>query len=140
MVAIVKCAISLGVAMTLFACSSYNPIFYKNRKYLEVGSEFADRDFKICKIEAEKYLKDFKSKKAWKEAKRKALIGGIVGGAYLGSSNETFIGGILLGSLIGGFAGGFSTVGEDRVKPDIIKNNYITRCLNQKGYEIIGWY
>jgi hypothetical protein len=140
MFAILKYLISLSIVMALLGCASYTPIFYKNKKYQEVGPALANQDFKACKVEAESYLKQYKAKKAWKEAGRKALIGGVVGGAYLGSSNETFIGGVLIGSLVGAIFGGFSNMGEDKIKPDQIKNNYITRCLNQNGYEIIGWY
>jgi hypothetical protein len=140
MVATVKYSISLLLVMMLFACASYSPIFYQNKKFLDAGPVVADQDFQNCKIEAENYLKEYKSKGAWKEARRKALIGSIVGAALMGSSTETFVGGALVGSLAGGVAGGFSHVGNDKVKPDEIKNNYISRCLNQKGYDIIGWY
>jgi outer membrane lipoprotein SlyB len=124
----------------LFSCVSYKPIFYKNKKFLDVGSVGANQDFENCKKEAEDFLKEYKSSAAWKEARRKALIGSIVGAALMGSSTETFVGGAVVGSLVGGVAGGLSRAGDDRVKPDQIKNNYISRCLNQKGYDIIGWY
>jgi hypothetical protein len=29
---------------------------------------------------------------------------------------------------------------DDKIKPDEIKKKYITRCLNQKNYEINGLY
>jgi len=140
MIANFKYLLSFFLVIILFSCASYSPIFYQNKKFLDAGPVVADQDFQNCKIEAENYLKEYKSKGAWKEARRKALIGSIVGAALMGSSTETFVGGALVGSLAGAVAGGFSHVGNDKVKPDEIKNNYITRCLNQKEYEIIGWY
>ena len=140
MIANFKYLLSFFLVIILFSCVSYSPIFYQNKKFLDAGPVVADQDFQNCKIEAENYLKEYKSKGAWKEARRKALIGSIVGAALMGSSTETFVGGALVGSLAGAVAGGFSHVGNDKVKPDEIKNNYITRCLNQKEYEIIGWY
>ena len=140
MIANFKYLLSFFLVIILFSCASYSPIFYQNKKFLDAGPVVADQDFQNCKIEAENYLKEYKSKGAWKEARRKALIGSIVGAALMGSSTETFVGGALVGSLAGAVAGGFSHVGNDKVKPDEIKNNYIMRCLNQKEYEIIGWY
>ena len=127
----------------LFSCVSYKPIFYKNKKFIDVGSVVANQDFENCKIEAEEYLKEYKLKKASNEARRKAVAGGLIGGLWgLLSNNSTksIIGGASLGFLFGGIYGGLSSLGEDKISPDEIKKKYIFRCLKQKDYEIIGWY
>ncbi len=127
----------------LFSCVSYKPIFYKNKKFIDVGSIVANQDFENCKTEAEDYLKEYKLKKASNQARRKAVVGGMLGGLWgLLSENtaKSIIGGASLGFLFGGLYGGISSLGEDKISPDEIKKKYIFQCLKQKDYEIIGWY
>ena len=143
MVAIIRYSISFSLIIILFSCASYSPIFDKNKKFLDVGKNIANQDFEACKKEAEDYLKEYKLKKAVNEARRKAVVGGIFGGLWgliFGNSTQSIISGIVGGSIFGGVYGGISSLGEDKVSPDETKKRYITRCLNQKDYEIIGWY
>ncbi len=143
MIVIAKYLISLSLIFTLVSCVSYSPIFDKNKKFLDVGKNIANQDFETCKKEAEDYLKEYKIKKVANEARRKALFGGLVGGLWgliFGNSTPSIIGGVVSGSIFGGLYGGISSFSEDKVSPDETKKRYITRCLNQKDYEIIGWY
>jgi hypothetical protein len=143
MTAIIKHFTALFLVAFLFSCVSYKPVFYNNKKFKDVGSIVANQDFENCKIEAEEYLKEYKLKKASNEARRKAVAGGIFGGLWglvFGNSTKSIIEGTLGGFIFGGLYGGFSSLADDKIKPDEIKKKYITRCLNQKNYEIIGWY
>lgn len=143
MIANFKYLLSFCLVIILFSCASYSPIFDNNKKFIEVGSKVANKDFENCKEEAEDYLKEYKLKKASNEARRKALIGGLFGGLWglvSGNSTQSIIRGLSGGSIFGGLYGGLSSLGEDKISPDETKKRYITRCLNQKEYEIIGWY
>ena len=143
MTATIKYFIALFLVAFLFSCVSYSPVFYKNKKFIEVGSSVANQDFENCKTEAEEYLKEYKLKKASNEARRKAVAGSIFGGLWglvFGNSTQSILEGTFGGLIFGGLYGGFSSLADDKIKPDEIKKKYITRCLNQKNYEIIGWY
>jgi len=143
MTSIIKYFLSLTLVVILFSCASYSPIFDKNKKFIDVGEKVANEDFVECKKEAENYLDQYKLKKATNEARRKAIVGGLFGGLFglvVGNSAQSVVGGAVGGSLFGGLYGGLSSLGEDKIEPDEVKKNYITRCLNRKEYEIIGWY
>ncbi len=143
MISTIKYFSSLLLVVILFSCASYSPIFDNNKKFIEVGPKVANKEFEECKKEAENYLNQYKLKKASNEARRKAIIGGIFGGLWglvFGNSTQSIIEGVVGGSIFGGLYGGISSLGEDKIKPDEVKKNYITRCLNRKDYEIIGWY
>ena len=143
MVAITRYLISFSLIITLFSCASYSPIFDKNKKFLDVGKNTANQDFESCKKDAEDYLKEYKMKKVANEARRKALVGGLFGGLWglvFGNSTQSIIRGVVSGSIFGGLYGGISSFGEDKISPDETKKRFIIRCLNQKDYEIIGWY
>ena len=143
MVAITRYLISFSLIIILFSCASYSPIFDKNKKFLDVGKNIANQDFESCKKDSEDYLKEYKMKKVANEARRKALVGGLFGGLWglvFGNSTQSIIRGAVSGSIFGALYGGISSLGEDKISPDETKKKFITRCLNQKDYEIIGWY
>jgi hypothetical protein len=139
MVAITRYLISFSLIIILLSCASYSPIFDKNKKFLDVGKNIANQDFESCKKDAEDYLKEYKIKKVANEARRKALVGGLWGLVF-GNSTQSIIRGAVSGSIFGALYGGISSLGEDKISPDETKKRFITRCLNQKDYEIIGWY
>ena len=76
----IKYFLSLALVVTLFSCASYSPIFDNNKKFIDVGAKVANKDFAECKKEAENYLDQYKLKKATNEARRKAVVGGLLGG------------------------------------------------------------
>ena len=143
MIANFKYLLSFFLIIILLSCASYSPIFDKNKKFLDVGKNIANQDFESCKKDAEDYLKEYKIKKVANEARRKALVGGLFGGLWglvFGNSTQSIIRGAVSGSIFGALYGGISSLGEDKISPDETKKRFITRCLNQKDYEIIGWY
>ncbi len=127
---------------SLTSCSSYQPIFYQNQTYLDNGKDAAEKESKRCMSEADEYLKQYKARRAAKEAGRKAVVGGVVGaasGAIFGRTMKSTLVGTAIGAGVGAAMGALSVAGEDKVKPDQIKQRYVTNCLNQKGYEVLGW-
>lgn len=127
---------------SLASCASYKPIFYQNEVYTQNGKEAADSEFSRCNKEATEYLKEYKARRTAKEAGRNAVVGGVIGtatGAIFGRSLKSTLIGTAIGAGVGAAMGALSVAGEDKVKPDVIKQRYVTRCLNQKGYEVLGW-
>ncbi|MFZ9469508.1 MAG: hypothetical protein ACO26G_00440 [Rickettsiales bacterium] len=134
---------SLFAIFFLVSCTSYKPIFDQNNKFITVGKEKANRDFLECKRKADIYLEDYKAQRAWNESRRNLVKGGIVGGVFgflTGKNLKYTLTGASVGALMGGIYGGLSVMGEDKVNPDQIKKNYITNCLNNQQYQILGWY
>lgn len=125
------------------SCTSYKPVFDQNNKFISVGKERANKDFLECKRKADIYLEDYKAQRAWNESRRNLVKGGILGGFFgflTGKNLKYTITGASVGALMGGIYGGLSVIGEDKVNPDQIKKNYITNCLNNQQYQILGWY
>lgn len=134
---------SLFAIFFIVSCTSYKPIFDQNNKFITVGKEKANRDFLECKRKADIYLEDYKAQRAWNESRRNLVKGGIVGGVFgflTGKNLKYTLTGASVGALMGGIYGGLSVMGEDKVNPDQIKKNYITNCLNNQQYQILGWY
>ncbi|NBV05884.1 MAG: cell envelope biogenesis protein OmpA [Proteobacteria bacterium] len=128
--------------ISLASCSSYKPILYQNQTYLENGKEVADKEVERCNSEAKEYLKQFKARRAAKEAGRNAVIGGVIGtasGAIFGRTLKSTLIGTAIGAGFGAAMGALSVAGEDKVKPDQMKQRFVARCLSQKGYEVLGW-
>ena len=137
-----KYLLILLLAFQLTACSSYRPILDKNGKYLESGEDEAQRQVDLCKKQAQDALDAYKAERAAKEAGRKAVIGGVVGsalGALTGRNLRATMGSGLIGAGIGAAFGALSVVGKDKVTPDEMKQRYISKCLADKGYSVIGW-
>lgn len=134
--------LNLILILALGACSSYRPILDPHGKYQEVGKAQADEDIEECDKEADDYLDQYKAERAAREAGRKAIIGGVVGagsGLLFGRTLKSGLVGTAIGAAVGAAAGALSVAGEDKVKPDQIKQRYMGNCLGRKGYSIIGW-
>lgn len=134
---------NLFAIFLLASCTSYKPVFDQNNKFISVGKERANQDFLECKRKADIYLEDYKAQRAWNESRRNLVKGGIVGGVFgflTGKNLKYTLTGASVGALMGGIYGGLSVMGEDKVNPDQIKKNYITNCLNNQQYQILGWY
>jgi len=132
----------LFLFILLSACASYRPILDENAKYNKVGEARAERDIDNCLNRADRYLSKHKSERMRKEAGRSAVggaaIGGVLGLVGGGSVASTAVG-AGIGAGVGAAAGAGGVAAEDNLKPDQIKQNYVTRCLQRQKYEVVGW-
>lgn len=124
------------IFLTLFILSSCasQPVLYPNSKLKKVGKERGQHDIEICTAEAEEYLENGKGKKIAKGAGAGAVIGGAMGavaGIFAGDLGRGAFQGAAIGAAGGGTAGALS--------PDEIKRSYVNQCLEEKGYQILGW-
>ena len=136
-----KKLITLFSLLSIVACS-YRPILDPHGKYLEVGQAQAEEDIDACKEEAEAYLDQYKAERAAREAGRKSIVGGVIGtgvGFLSGGNSKSTLLGTAIGAGAGAMLAGLSVLGEDKVTPDQMKQRYMTTCLGQKGYSVIGW-
>jgi uncharacterized membrane protein len=117
----------------LVACAS-RPQLYPNPKLKKVGKEAAAKDIDKCMAEANEYLKSSKGKQVAKGAGTGAAIGaamGAVSGMFSGNVGRGVVRGGAIGAAGGGAAGAAS--------PDQIKQRYVNQCLDEQGYQVIGW-
>jgi outer membrane lipoprotein SlyB len=123
----------LILVILVVSCSS-KPKLYPNQKYKNVGENRANADVEVCLKEADEYLKSSKGKQVAKSAGTGAAIGaaiGTVGGMFTGNLGRGIIRGGAMGTAGGAAAGAMS--------PDQLKQRYVNQCLNEKGYQVIGW-
>lgn len=119
--------------LTFVSCSS-SPVLYPNKKFEAVGEETAKSDTKKCMTKADKFLKSTKGKKMLKSAGAGAIFGSVIGGVA-GIFTGDIAGGVAQGAVMGG-AGGAAA---GALSPDELKQRYVDRCLQEQGYQILGW-
>lgn len=137
-----KKSILLLSLLSLLASCSYRPILDQNNKYLQVGEEAAQGSIDECTQKADAYLKQYKAKRAGKEAVRSGVTGAIFGtifGLIFGNSTKAVMSGLAIGAGVGAASGAGSVAAEGTLKPDQIKQNYVSNCLARQGYLVIGW-
>lgn len=135
----------LGLLFAVAACSaSKRPVLYPNEHFQRVGDAAAARDIDECMRLAEQHTSGGGqgSQVAQKAAKDTAVGGatgaaaGAVGGAIYGSAGRGAAAGAAAGATAGLlsrlFRGGASS-------PDPVYANFVNRCLQERGYEPLGW-
>lgn len=126
-------------ALAIAGCSSQRPVFYPNAYLERVGMTQAQVDADLCMAEAqEQGVKDGSDAKVGGQAVKGAAVGAAVSAvvsALLGGNVGRAIGaGAAGGATAGAISGGF-----DAQDPDAVFKNYVNRCLQKKGYEVVGW-
>jgi outer membrane lipoprotein SlyB len=123
--------------MILFAGCAWNPVLYPNAHLANVGNDQAERDIAECRQQADLYVKSDAAKEAAKDTAIGGIGGAVVGGA-IGAVDGSFGRGVGVGAAGGAAAGLFSGIIKAS-QPDPLYINFVNRCLNEKGYDIIGW-
>lgn len=124
----------------LVGCAGPKPVLYPNAHLLEVGEDLADEDVAACEALAEDYVS--KSNAGEKVAGR-TVVGGAIGAAG-GAVGGAIAGNVGIGAAIGAAVGatqGFlqGLFGASRSEPSPAYENFVNRCLKERGYEPMGW-
>ncbi len=130
----------LVVALAMAGCSSTRPVLYPNEHFTAVGSEAAERDIADCMTLAESSGANSSSSDAGQAAVTTAgstavgAASGAVGGAVAGAAGS--------GAAVG--AAGGATVGLmewlfSKPKHSPVFENFVNKCLQDRGYQAIGW-
>ena len=124
----------------LVGCAGPRPVLYPNSHLQEVGKEQADQDVAACEELAEDYVS--KSNAGEKVAGR-TVVGGAIGAAG-GAVGGAIAGNVGIGAAIGAAVGatqGFlqGLFGASRSDPSPAYRNFVNRCLQERGYEPMGW-
>jgi uncharacterized membrane protein len=132
-----------AVVLVLFlgvACSSApkRPVFYPNSHIQQVGQAQAQRDIDECMVLADRYgVSRTKDGEVASKTTAGALIGGVGAGAWglvRGDAGESALAGALAGGATGAVKGG---VDATRISPTF--QRFVQRCLQERGYDVIGW-
>jgi uncharacterized protein YcfJ len=131
--------LALAVTIVHAGCAhSERPVLYPNDHLNKVGNDQAQTDIDECmKIAAEYGADSSSGGKVAKDTAGGALIGGAVGaatGAVLGSAGQ----GLAAGAA-GGAAAGLARGVLRSDEKDPVFQQFVDRCLREKGYEPIGW-
>ena len=140
---ILTISMAVLIIMSLSACSTTSPVIYPNSHFLSVGKQTAESDIEACKELAESAGAEEGTGQLANVATGTAMGAGVgaasgaVGGAIYGAAGQ--------GSLIGAASG--ATAGLLRAllfssrtsKPNQAYINFVSRCLQEKGYEVTGW-
>lgn len=136
----------LGIAMvaSLTSCGSAKPVLYPNAQYKTVGKETAERDIEDCRQLAETAGAEHGTGQAGRVATSTAAGAGIgaasgaVGGAISGAAGAGSAIGAASGAVWGLLTGLFSAAFGSS-EPNAAYANFVNRCLQEKGYEVMGW-
>lgn len=121
----------------LSGCAGPRPILYPNHHLEQVGQDQADGDIEKCRQLAEDYVPDNDTA----TIAGNTAIGAGAGGAT-GAVGGAIRGGVGYGAAIGAAVG--ATAGLLRglfqaSQPTPTYKAFVNRCLNERGYESIGW-
>jgi outer membrane lipoprotein SlyB len=135
-----KLFLTLVIVLAVQGCASTRPVLYPNEHYKAVGSENAERDIAGCIKLAESAGADSGGSDAGQAAAKTA--GGAAIGAAAGAVGGAVVGAAGSGSAIGAVTGATSGLlhwifSEPNRSPAF--ENFVNKCLQDQGYETVGW-
>ena len=126
--------------ISLVGCAGPRPVLYPNNHFEQVGQERADHDVVECKEWADEYVSQTNAGgKVVGQTAAGGAIGaasGAVGGAITGSPGLGAAIGAAVGATQGFLVGLFRAGSSD---PSPAYQNFVNRCLKERGYETMGW-
>ncbi len=135
-----KFILILAIAMSMAGCSATRPVLYPNEHLKAVGPDAAERDIDDCMALAKSAGANSGSGAAGHVATTTAVgaaLGaatGAVGGAIVGSAGT----GAAIGAASGGTAGLLGGI-FSRPQHSPAFENFVNRCLQDRGYQSMGW-
>jgi outer membrane lipoprotein SlyB len=128
------------IALIVEGCASTRPILYPNEYLNSVGSKVAERDVENCMDLAEAAGADSAGSDAGQAAAN--TVGGAAVGAASGAVGGAVVGAAGSGSAIGAVTGATAGLlrwifGRPARSPAF--ENYVNRCLQERGYQTVGW-
>jgi hypothetical protein len=131
--------------LCLNACGAARPVLYPNAHLKTVGHATAEQDISNCMAEADNYISsggasEQKARNVGKGTAAGAATGaatGAVGGAIAGNAGQGAAVGAATGATAGFLGTLFGVFGDSGPSPTY--QRYVERCLQERGYEPIGW-
>jgi outer membrane lipoprotein SlyB len=123
--------------IALIGCGVQRPVLYPNNHLNTVGNAQAQRDIDDCMQMAEAYVKKNQDSKVVEGAVKGGAIGAATGAA-IGAVTGNF-GQALASGAAGGAAGGATWGLFKAAEPSPVYKNFVNKCLQDKGYQNVGW-
>lgn len=124
----------------LLGCAKAKPVIYPNAHYRDIGQQAAQQDIANCMELAHSAGVSSTRREAEEEASKAA--GGTAAGAATGAVGGAIAGGAAIGSIAGAATGLTAVIISSmfqKPKNNPVFENFVNRCLQERGYEIIGW-
>jgi len=119
-------------------CATRKPVLYPNEHVQDVGPQASQADVDACLELADAAdLDDSRAEKAATKAGTGAVMGAAVGAA-IGAVTGRPGTGAAAGAAGGGTRGFFSGIFGGR-DPDPVYKRYVETCLQERGYQPLGW-
>jgi outer membrane lipoprotein SlyB len=135
-----KICLALVMALAVGGCASTRPVLYPNAHFNAVGAEAAERDVASCMELAEAAGAAAAGRDAGQAAARTAggaavgAASGAVGGAVGGAAGS----GAAIGAATGATAGLLHWLFSPPKRSPAFEN-FVNRCLQERGYQPVGW-
>ena len=135
-----KIILALVIALAVEGCASTRPVLYPNEHFNTVGSKAAERDIENCMDLAEAAGADSDGSDAGQAAATTAggaavgAASGAVGGAVVGAAGS----GSAIGAATGATAGLLHWIFSKPTRSPAFEN-FVNRCLQERGYQTVGW-
>jgi len=135
-----KILLAVVIALAIEGCASTRPVLYPNEHFNTVGAEAAERDIESCIELAESAGADAEGNDAGQAAASTAggaavgAASGAVGGAIAGAAGS----GSAIGAASGATAGLLYWIFSKPERSPAFEN-FVNRCLQERGYEPVGW-
>lgn len=141
MSAIMKLLILSSFLFLFTACSgTRTPAFYPNDHLNRVGNVQAEVDSKYCQALADQYVKQ---PSRYSSTAREGTIGGALGAATGAVAGAITRGNVGRSLGAGAAVGAIWSIANDLRRTGNKSPSYhrfVERCLQQKGFEIVGWH
>jgi outer membrane lipoprotein SlyB len=127
-----------ALTVVLNACAAMQrPVLYPNAHLKDVGDATAQRDIDECQQLAENSGMSKSNNQVVKRGAEGAAVGAAAGsvGTLVGGGSVGAGAGV--GAAIGATAGAVRGAFSDHGNP--IYRNFTQRCLQDRGYDVIGW-
>jgi hypothetical protein len=128
-------------AATAFGCAGPKPILYPNAHYHSVGERVAQSDIEGCRERADAAGANRDPSKVSRTA-RSTAAGGAIGGAA-GAAGGAVVGHAGRGAGVGAASGAAAALMRSLIFQRSTTSHshiaYVDRCLQNLGYEPVGW-
>lgn len=132
-------ALFTGLALLGCASSEKRPVLYPNNHLEKVGNAQAQQDIDMCMQRAEAAGI---SPTADNKVAERGVQGAAVGGAAAAAGTAVRGGPVLRNATAGAAAGGAAGAVHGAFKGNVTNptfKNFVSRCLRDAGYSVIGW-
>ena len=133
----------LFLALAITACATPRPVLYPNLRYEEVGQEAAELEIDQCIALAEEF--NAKPPRQAQEGAVGDVIEETAVGAATGAAVGAVVGNVGRGAAVGAAGGAARTTvrgifrGPRRKQAYSAFHQFVERCLERRGYELVDW-